>query len=173
MEQWKDIQGYEGLYQVSNLGNVKSLKRKTLNNKCYKDRILKYSLDGKKYSCVTLCKDGKGYTKKIHILVASAFIPNPDNKPQVNHKDGNKQNNCVSNLEWCTQIENMQHALKNKLKPTKSILQCDLEGNVIKEWDCIRGCARQLNIPNQHIIRCAKGIRKTAHGYKWKYKDIA
>ena len=165
-EEWRDIKGYEGLYQVSNLGKIRRLKY----GKC---KILKLHSNGVGYINVDLCMNGKKITKKVHRLVAEAFIPNPDNKPQVNHIDGNKQNNKVDNLEFCTLIENQQHALKNKLRTTKEILQCDLEGNVIKEWGCISECARQLNILNSNIVSCIKGRQKTAYGYKWKYKDIA
>ncbi len=107
MEVWKDIIGYEGLYQVSNLGNVKSLFRykKVLNNTIHKG-----------YYLISLCKNKKQLPQRNHRLVAIAFIPNPENKPQVNHIDGNKLNNNVENLEWCTPKENTQHALLIGLK---------------------------------------------------------
>lgn len=162
-EEWKDIKGYEGLYQVSNLGRVRSLKYG-------KHKILKLHSNGVGYTNVDLCINGKKTTKKVHRLVAEAFIPNPENKPQVNHISGIKNDNKVDNLEFCTLAENQQHALKNKLRPTKEILQCDLDGNVIKEWNCISECARQLNILNSNIVSCVKGRQKTAYGYIWKYK---
>lgn len=108
-EVWKDIKGYEGLYQISNLGRVKSLKRFNTNNANTKDRILKPSLDRKGYLHVVLCKNNKRYNKTLHRLVAEAFIENPENKPQVNHIDEDKTNNRVSNLEWMTNKENRNH----------------------------------------------------------------
>lgn len=113
MEVWKDIVGYEGLYQVSNLGRVKSLKRNKANNYGkVPERVLKQQINKKSggYSQASLCKEGKYKVFFIHRLVARAFIHNPDNKPVVNHKDGNKHNNCVGNLEWCTQKENVLHS---------------------------------------------------------------
>lgn len=119
-EIWKDIKGYEGVYQVSNYGRVKSLQRyrvsKSGTNQNVNEKILKQSC-GKthKYLNVTLAKNKKNKTFQIHRLVALYFIPNPLNKSQVNHIDGNKQNNCVDNLEWCTCKENIHHAWKNGL----------------------------------------------------------
>ena len=110
-EIWKDIEGYEGLYQISNLGKVKSIRFN-------KERLLKYD-KSTSYLRIKLCKDGIETNYLIHRLVAKAFIPNPDNKPQVNHIDGIKTNNSVDNLEWCTASENQTHALKTKLIKTK------------------------------------------------------
>lgn len=113
-EIWKDVPGYEGLYQVSNLGEVRSLPRyeKDKNNKLYKRKgvILKQSKTTTGYWKVELCKNGTRKSLKVHRLVALAFIVNTFNKPFINHKDGNPLNNIVDNLEWCTQSENIQHA---------------------------------------------------------------
>lgn len=110
IEVWKDIKGYEGLYQVSNLGRVKSLKH-------LKEYFLTYRIEGKGYASVALFKGTVSSRKsyKVHRLVADAFIPNPENKPQINHKDGNKLNNSVENLEWVTNQENIVHAYNNGL----------------------------------------------------------
>lgn len=174
-EEFRNIVGYEGLYQVSNLGNIKSLERTKTNHSKYQlvnGRILKSSINHKGYVYVILYKNNKQKGYLVHRLVAEAFIPNPENKPQVNHIDGNKLNNHVSNLEWVSQQENMQHALSNGLKMTKPIYQYDKEGNLIKIWNSIREIQRTLNIPSSLIIRCCKGERKSSHNYIWKYKDI-
>ena len=114
-EKWKDIKGYEGLYQVSNLGNIKSLNRTTnIPNakRIEKEKILKLNTRNG-YYVINLRKNGKRISKQIHRLVAEAFIPNNDNKPFVNHKDFNRLNNNIENLEWCTQKENVNWSICN------------------------------------------------------------
>lgn len=120
MEIWKDIEGYEGSYQISNMGNVKSLSKKWIsgNNNIIRnhgDILLKQSNNARGYRHVILSKNSKHRTLTIHQLMARAFIPNPENKLFVNHKDGNKKNNILENLEWCTNDENMKHAVKMNL----------------------------------------------------------
>ena len=111
-EIWKDIKGYEGLYQISNLGRVKSISRKINTFYGYrktKEKILKSSYDKDGYLKITITNNWKHKTHKIHRLVAEAFIPNPDNKPTINHIDGNKLNNSIDNLEWATRKEQTKH----------------------------------------------------------------
>jgi len=134
MEKWKDIEGYEGRYQISNLGKAKSLNY----GRTGKAQVLKTLIDSGGYSYVVLFKKAKRKTNRISRLVAQAFIDNPENKLFVNHLDGNKHNNCVKNLEWCTQSENEKHAHKIGLKNHKgekhpgSKLK-DIEVKVIKK----------------------------------------
>lgn len=166
-ENWKDIKGYEGFYQISNLGNVRSLPR---NGTINKSRILKPN-NVKNYLQVSLQKHGETKYQKVHRLVADTFIPNPNNYPQVNHIDGNKHNNCVDNLEWVTSSENQLHSyytLKNNIKP---VLQYDRNGNFIKEWINPAKAGDTLKIIRQNIYDCCNGKRKTAGNYIWKYKE--
>ena len=113
IELWKDIKDYEGFYQVSNLGRVKSLSRSIYDSRGYmiyrKGKIKKPSVDKNGYPQIGLCKNGTVITRKIHRLVAETFIPNPENKPEINHKDEDKLNNCVDNLEWVTEKENVNY----------------------------------------------------------------
>lgn len=119
-EIWKNIKGYEGLYQISNYGNIKSLDRiiiyKNKYSHFHKGKYLKQEIDINGYLYISISKDGKIKKNKVHRLVAETFIFNPKNKSDVNHKDGNKQNNNIDNLEWNTHQENENHAVKNKLK---------------------------------------------------------
>jgi len=115
-EIWRDIEGYKGIYQISNKGNVKSLNRIAKNGKKVKEKILKQSQDKDGYILFTLCRNGRQKTLKAHRLVAKTFISNINNKPCVNHLNGIKNDNIVSNLEWVTVSENTQHSYDNKLQ---------------------------------------------------------
>ena len=169
VEEWKDIIGLEGRYQISNFGNVKSLN---YNEKRY-ERVLKPQRMKTGYLCVNI----GGKLRTIHRLVAIAFIENPKNCPCVNHKDGNKKNNNVNNLEWCSYGQNIKHAYKTGLKVATSnhlkrkILQYDKNMNFIKEGECTKDVQRSLGIYHSNISVCCEGRQKTAGGYIWRYAD--
>ena len=177
-EEWKEIKGYPN-YMVSNKGNLKSLGRwvyKEYRGKRWqREKILKPSVNKDGYLFVGLYKNRKVKYFKVHRLVAEAFISNPNNLPQVNHKDENKQNNCVENLEWCDAKYNNNYGTKNKRiaeKLSKPVLQIDKNTNeFIAEFPSIHQVERQLGINNAHISKCCLGKRNTAGGYKWKYKE--
>lgn len=163
-EFWKDIEGYEGLYQVSNLGRVRSLRRNI---------IMKNQIARNGYVRVLLRNNNIPKLYFVHRLVANAFISNPDNLPQVNHKDENKANNCASNLEWCTPKYNYNYGTVNKRRArslSKKVLQFKPDGTFIKEWESIIDIQRNLGFYQSNISRCCRNIRKSAHGYIWKYK---
>ena len=171
-EIWKDIKGYEGKYEISNFGRVKShLKIGTPTY--YKTPIL--STPG--YYTVCLSKDGKvSYSVGIHRLVAEAFVENTDKtKTEVNHKDGNKLNNYYENLEWVTRKENNEHAIKSGLrKYVKSIEQYTLDDELVNIFTSSAEAGNFLGKgkrTNTHILNCCKGKISTAYGYKWKYKE--
>ena len=167
MEIWKDIEGYKGLYQVSNKGRVKRLLGTS-------ERILRPVIKSSGYLKVVLCKNGRVKQFQLHRLVANAFIPNLDNKPQVNHLDENKLNNCVYNLEWATAKENINHGTRNEragYSRSKPILQYSKSGDFIREWKGASEVERVLGINNSHINACCKGKRKSAGGFVWKYKE--
>ena len=163
-EIWKDIPEYEGLYQVSNLGRVKNNKGLIRKPRLYKDG----------YFDITLSKNNKKRTKRINRLVSLAFIPNPNNYPMVNHKDENKLNNRLSNLEWCTNKYNINYGTHNERMAetlSKSIIMCDKQGNELKEFKSLLDASKYLNKPNSSTIcNCLNGRYKSAYGYKWKYK---
>ena len=166
MEIWKDISNFEGLYQVSNYGNVRALNYKRQKKK--KNLILCKNRDG--YLQVSLYKNNKLYSKSVHRLVAETFIPNFRRLSQVNHKDENKQNNCVNNLEWCTASYNINYGERTE-KTRKKIIQLDKKNNIIKLWNSIIEIEEKMNIPHSNIIYCCQGKRKTAGNYIWKYKE--
>lgn len=165
-EEWLEIAGYDGKYQVSNLGRVKSLFGK--------ERILKSSISAG-YHQVVLCKNGKTKHHTIHRLVAETFIQNPDNLPQVNHKDENKENNCVENLEWCDPKYNINYGtarertVKNMTGPMKSKPVLCVETGKI--YPSLHQAARQTGAHFKNISACCRGKINTSGGYHWKYSD--
>ena len=165
-----------GLYQVSNLGRIKGIKREVLRNGNvyrWKERILTPQIEKNGYIRFILSKNGKMYRILIHRAVAEAFIENKQNKPQVNHKNGNKKDNTVKNLEWVTAQENTLHSLKNGLrKPqkTKRIIQLDEKNKFIRIWNSAREAGNYLNISYNLIYECCRGKIKKAGNYIWKYE---
>lgn len=179
---WKDIPGYEGLYQVSNTGRVRSLNYKHTG----KTKVLKQGTKGHGYKVVGIYKNGKRKNYTIHRLVALAFIPNINNLPQVNHKDENPANNAVWNLEWCTDEYNINYGTRNerasnsmkykynvKNNPkAKPVLMFTKEGDFIRKFDCVPDANEYLGKDrrNKNICTCARGKIRTAYGYIWKYE---
>lgn len=184
VEVWKAIEGYEGLYEVSNLGRVKSLERYenarigVLRKR--KERFLKYFLDKDGYEKVTLSKNHKLKTIGVHRLVAETFIENPEKKPQVNHIDEDKTNNSSMNLEWVTQIENVNHGTRNKRiseamtnnpLTSKPVIAISKETNQKTYFCSVSEASRKTNIQHSRIKECIKGIRKSAGGYIWQFAE--
>jgi hypothetical protein len=177
-EIWKQILGFDGFYFVSNLGRIKSFKILNTQNK-NKIGIIKKQRNNKGYKIISVKFNKVKISLKVHRLVAMAFIPNPENKSQINHKDGNKSNNNVNNLEWATGSENVKHAFNTGLKEqyfgsehymSKCILQFDKSGIFLKKWDCMSDACRVYNIKLQSLSSCVSGKSKTCGGYKWQYK---
>lgn len=181
-EIWKTIVGYEN-YQVSNLGRVRSLR----HNNVYYLNPMRRGYEGQKYECVRLFNEC-GYKKfSVHRLVASYFIPNPNNYPIINHKDENKLNNCADNLEWCTYEYNMRYndlskrkgeKLKNRKDQSKQIEMYTKSGELIKIFPSIREAARFIHKENNvsSISRCCNqykkdGSPKIGYGYIWRWKE--
>lgn len=179
---WKDIVGYENEYQINQFGEIRTLKD---SPKLKKYDVLKPQISKRNgYVYQMLYKNGKEKLLRVHRLVAMAFLPNPNNLPQVNHKDGNKQNNSVDNLEWCEQSDNMKHAYKNGLQipsenQRKAIINtnklkqkkvCQIkDGEVINTFSGISEASRQTKISISCISRCCNLKRKSTNGYEWRF----
>jgi len=175
-EIWKPINQYEGLYEVSNLGNVRSLDKIAFTKagwkRAYKGRMIKPKKHNGGYSTIILHRDGKTQTRTIHRLVAEAFLPNPNNYPEVNHIDENKTNNAVSNLEWCTRIQNQHHGTaieRSNLKQRIPFYQIDHEGHIVKRWDGFKVLQRDGQFQRCEVSKCCRGLRDTYKGYRWEY----
>jgi hypothetical protein len=177
MENWLPIQGYEGVYEVSNFGNIRSVKTTV---PC----LMKLNFKKNGYVYICLSDNNKKNHFRVHRVVAIAFISNPGNKSVVNHKDGDKANNKVENLEWVTSSENDIHAYKNGLRVSPKVwtgkkgadhnrsvkvIQQDLSGNFIEQYDSSQQAKMITGIPHQNIIKVCRGQRATAGGFKWEY----
>lgn len=178
-EIWRDIKGYEGLYQVSSNGVIRSLDRylpmPNGGEKLVKEKILKPNKINSGYLCVGLSKNGKTKNYLIHRLVGEHFIDNSNNLPQIDHINTDKTDNRVCNLKWVTSKGNMNNPLTidkiniiNK-KSSKPIIQFSKDGEFIRKWNSVMDAQRELGIDNSSIIRCCKGKQKTAGGYIWRY----
>ena len=163
-EEWKPIKGYEGLYEVSNMGRVKSLHYG-------KERIMSAPNGSSGYRRVNLSKQTTRKIKRVHRLVAEAFIPNPMNLPVVNHLDGDKHNNCVSNLEWCTNKENTNHAIKTGLMKSRFAskpIMAYKGDKLVSTFRSISECTSKLNCKGSGIRGVLLGRNKTHHGFSFK-----
>jgi hypothetical protein len=182
LEVWKDINfvrngivyDYRGIYQISTKGRVKSLERivgRSDSSYLSKEKIMKNLLGTSGYYYISLRINNKRINCSIHTLVLIAFVPNPENKRTGNHKDGNKLNNYLSNLEWATDKENINHAYKMGLynNVTKRVVMLDLDRNPLLCFNSINEAGRYLNKKYSHISDVCRGIRNTAFGYKWAY----
>lgn len=192
-EVWKSIAGYEGLYDVSNMGRIRSVDRVRRSASDgselghLKGKVMKPFYSNKGYLLIELFKDGIGKTFSVHRLVALAFVPNPDGKPCVNHLDETHDNNCADNLEWCTQKENMNYGtapqrISKKMKerwergemkkrPKRQVAKYSLDGKLLEVYpsylEATRACGSTSD--GTTIINCIRGRNNTAYGYKWGY----
>lgn len=198
MEEWRDIEGYEGLYQISSEGRVKSLKRIARNNHTVDSKIRKPKIDKDGYCCVSLWIDGVSKEYFIHRLVAQAFVPNPENKPCIDHINTDRTDNRVENLRWCTHKENTNNPISREkflhnrykvegerrisiYKPTKEAIAKMAEkhkkpvgmykdGNLIKRFDSAADAEREdNNLKFMSISAACNGRLKTYRGYEWKF----
>ena len=183
-EEWRSIAGYEGIYEVSSMGKVRSLDRVDISGRKRNGMILQTVKVGhapNKYLAVSLSKDGVARKVRIQRLVANAFLPNPENKPEVNHLNEDKMDNRVENLCWATSKENMNYGTRTKRaaksakataerKRAKPVLQIGGDGTVVKEYPSVREAARQTGIDRAQIDRCIKKPWYKAKGFQWKYK---
>lgn len=174
-EVWKDIPGYEGLYQASTFGRIYSYPRK---GNFGRSHFLTPHPDKGGYMRVLLSKNKKSKSLLVHRLVAKTFIPNPNNYPEINHKDENIKNNEVSNLEWCTPKYNSNYGTRNQRMAqtltngpcSKTVIQYSLSGKLIKIWPSTKECSRH-GFDFRNVSACCRKQRPTAYGYIWQYKE--
>ena len=182
-EMWKDIDGFDSKYQISNTGKVRSFK-----GHCPEGRLMKLKIDKYGYCCISLWGKTKKYHFTVHRLVAIHFIPNPNCLPQVNHKSGDKKDNNVTNLEWCTVQENITHAVKvlgrkgawtGKTRPrhldvknSKAVHQIDIAtGSIIQKFERIGDAAKAIGGDRYKISMVCNGHRQKTHGFKWAFAN--
>lgn len=186
-EIWKDIHGFEGMYKISSMGRVKSLKRYTKRSdgviRFFSERILKLRKYSGEYNAVYLYKNGKAKNYTVHRLVANAFLPNPSKYPCINHKDSNPNNNRVENLEWCSYSYNIRYSyiFENHKKAmlgkkygehhnAKAVCQFDIKGNFVRVFSCAKEAADLLGMKRENITRNVKGRGFVTGGYIWCYE---
>lgn len=165
-EEWRSVIGYEGLYEVSNCGQIKSLRKGAL--------LTPHKING--YYVIRLCKNGKMKNHKVHRLVAIAFIPNPENKAFVDHIDTNRSNNRVENLRWVTRQENYDNPISQKRQKEsvmRQVLQYDLEGNLINAFPSITDASKKTGVRISAIHQSCSGHTITSKGYIWRFKEDA
>lgn len=179
-EIWKDIKGYEGFYQVSNLGRVRSVDRWVNGNhincdfQFVKGKLRKLRKNKNGYWIVILRKNSSHKGFLVHRLVAEAFIPNPNSLPYINHKDENPENSVVDNLEWCTALYNLEYSdVPKRIAKFKfrRVIQFDKDMNEIRRWNSLKEAAKSINRAQQNISKCCRGKVDTCGGYKWRYED--
>lgn len=174
-EVWKDVVGFEGVYQVSNTGQVRSIDRITNYGRRLKGRVLKQAPGGRtgEYRSIQLFDlEGNGIRKYVHQVVAEAFIGCHRDGYQINHKDENKSNNNVANLEWVTASENINYgtrSLKDAAHKNKAVEQIDENGNVINVYISATDAQKKTGIWRTHISGCCLGKNKSAGGFKWRF----
>jgi len=175
-EEWKPIEGYEGLYEVSNLGRVRSrdrivVRRTDGRSTLVPGRIMKVNHAGY-YPTVGLNKGYRQKTHLVHRLVATAFLERRENETYINHLDNNPGNNRADNLEWCTQSHNIQYAYDNGRKEgphMRDVDQLSMDGTYIKTWHGVHAAGRDLGIHGENISKVCKGERSHTGGFKWRY----
>ena len=164
-EFWTEIVGYENLYSISNFGRV-------VSHHWGKHRILRQRINHRGYAMVNLTKDGMMKTFRVHSLVAKHFLPNPNGLPELNHKDENKLNNRVDNLEWCTRSYNVNYGTRierQRAKVIKGVIRYDKHGVAIAKYDSLTTASRAVGISVQHIAACCKRKISYAGGFIWRY----
>lgn len=172
-EIWKDIKGYDGLYQVSSFGRIKSLERILSDGRLWKEQILNQETNHG-YKRVLLVKNGIKKHFRVHKLVAEAFILNVNNHKSINHKDEDKTNNYVDNLEWCSSKYNSNYgSCKYKIaeKLSKPVAQYNKNLKLINVYKSLSECGRQTGYGIGYISQCCNGKYYTAYGYIWRYVD--
>lgn len=175
-EVWVNIKGYEGLYEISNLGRIRTIPRERYNGfgKHWVDSIIrKPQMSNKGYHILRLTKDGVTKNYRVHRLVAQHFIPNPNNYKIINHINEIKTDNRVENLEWCTQQYNLEYGntrLRQSIGQSIPVVKCDKNGNIIKKYDSMIS-VKDDGFNNGCVGMCCSGERQSHGGYKWRYAD--
>ena len=177
MELWRPVKGYEGFYEVSNLGRVRSVDRFVRNSHngdytVFKKSIIKKpTLDDGGYETITLNKEGRWETRLVHRLVAIAFLGDPEEGQEVNHKDENKRNNQVSNLEWCSKAYNVRYGTRARraaAKRSRPVLQCTLDGEIIQEYQSLSSVKEDgFNPSNVKAVCDGKFSQMNGYGWRW------